>query len=390
MPSRLYQLLINLLLPFAMVYWVKQFIKHKVPWVYFKERLGYLPDLPQQAIWIHAASIGELNVAKTIIMALKTTDPVILSCSTSKGFVRQKTDFFLPFDHKKIIQHTYKTLNPKALILIETELWPNLIQQATCPVYLVNARLSEKSFKRYNQIGALMKKTLPHLTGVWCSSAHDAKRLTALGATISCVHPNIKYLSSPLKPLQKTTQIQTFVFSCTHPGEEAILLPTFKTLLQKDTHRIVIIPRHPHRADAIKKIIRPLGDKPIIVEARFGCTDEWYSKATAVFMGGSFVPHGGQNPLEPLRYDCPCFIGPHYHNFTAVVESLKNTDLITVVSEPKMLEDYFMRPLKQPNSKPFFAHQQQRVDEALTLLHNAINTPSESHLMSSNMGIQEN
>lgn len=392
MPSRLYQLLLNLLLPCALVYWVKQFFKHQVPWAYFKERLGFLPHLPQEAIWIHAASIGELGVAKKIIATLKTSHPVILSCSTSKGLVRQETDFFLPFDHKWIIQHTYKTLKPKALILIEREIWPNLIQSATCPVYLINARLSAKSFKWYSYTKSLMKQTLKQLSGVWCNGSKDAERLKALGANITCVHPNIKYLPSTLKTFEKSYHHhKTFVFSCTHPGEEIILQPIFKALLaQNPTNHMIIIPRHPHRASSIIKALGPSNDERIIVETRFGCTSEWYAQATAVFMGGSFVPHGGQNPLEPLQYNCPSFIGPYYHNFTEVVEALEQANLITITPSPQTLLNCLENPLQQPDPKYFLEQQQQRVENALQLLQSELSKSLDNHVQQVDLETQEN
>ena len=126
-----------------------------------------------------------LKVANMIKPHIEHLGPIIISSSTCRGATTTQTDFFLPYDHPFCVKQALQKLKPKALILIETEIWPNLIAHASCPVYLANARLSEKSFKKYQRIKPIIKNAYQALSGVWSSSEKDAKRLTHLGANIT-------------------------------------------------------------------------------------------------------------------------------------------------------------------------------------------------------------
>ena len=360
----LYTFLLTLLSPLFCAYWIIQSKKHKVPFKRIKERFGIIPLLPQNAIWIHAASIGELKVANTIKPYIEHLGPIVISSSTCRGSTTSETDFFLPFDHPVCIKHTYQKLKPKALILIETEVWPNLIAHAPCPVYLVNARLSEKSFKKYLRIKPLIKFTFKKLSGVWSASETDAKRLVALGATITSTHPNIKYLGAK-KPKNQLVERSTIVFSCTHPGEEDLLIPVFEKIISTQSNqKIVLIPRHAHRKSSLEKTLEKFKNN-LHIEDRFGYTNYWYQEAKLVFMGGSQIPHGGQNPIEPLVHGCTTMIGPHHFNFQQVTEDLRTHNLIQVIHDLEALGELCLKPHDLQDPWPFFEVQIKAIKKSI-------------------------
>ena len=360
----IYSYLLIILSPFFFGYWVIQSVKHGVPLKKIKERLGFVPILPKNAIWIHAASIGELKVANMIKPHIEHLGPIIISSSTCRGATTTQTDFFLPYDHPFCVKQALQKLKPKALILIETEIWPNLIAHASCPVYLANARLSEKSFKKYQRIKPIIKNAYQALSGVWSSSEKDAKRLTHLGANITSTHPNLKYLSAQ-KPSNLHDNRDVIVFSCTHPGEETLLVPVFeKIIAANNLQKIVLIPRHAHRKETLSQALKKF-ETNLHIEDRFGYTDFWYQKAHTVFMGGSLIEHGGQNPIEPLIYGCTTIIGPHHFNFQQVVEGLRKNQLIHVIDSPVTLADLCINGHKPPKPWPFFEAQINEIKQSL-------------------------
>lgn len=363
----LYAFILTLCTPLFFLYWFAQSIKHHVPLKRIFERFGYIPKLPKQALWIHAASIGELKVANMIKPYIKHLGPIIISSSTCRGATTSQTDFFLPYDHPIFVKKVLKQLNPRALILIETEIWPNLIRHADCPVFLLNARLSEKSHKKYSRIKPLVQHAFKKLNGIWCSSEFDAKRLEDLGANITSIHPNIKYLSAE-KPKKPNKNRDAIVFSCTHPGEESMLIPVFETIISnRHNQKLVLIPRHGHRKQSLEKLLSKFKNN-LHIEDRFGYTHYWYERAKTVFIGGSFICHGGQNPIEPLTHGCTTIIGPHYHNFKLVTENLLAQKLIHLAQEPGELSDMCLNSYPQPSPWVFFDAQKLIIQESLKQL----------------------
>ena len=363
----IYTLALTFCAPLFFFYWLVQSIKHQTPLKRILERFGYIPNLPKQALWIHAASIGELKVANMIKPYIEHLGPIIISSSTCRGATTSQTNFFLPYDHPICVKKVLKQLKPKALILIETEVWPNLIKHAQCPVLLLNARLSEKSHKKYLRIKPLIQDAFKKINGVWCASELDAKRLESLGAKITSIHPNIKYLHAE-KPNNLNKNRDTIVFSCTHPGEESILIPVFKSIISscKD-QKLVLIPRHGHRKQALERLLDQFKNN-LHIEDRFGYTHYWYERAKTVFIGGSFVNHGGQNPIEPLTHGCTTIIGPHYHNFKLVTENLLTQNLILLAQGPDELSNMCLATHPQPSPWAFFDSQKSIIQESLKQL----------------------
>lgn len=369
MPSNvLYFILLSILSPVFYLYWLKQSIKHNVPIKRISERFGYIPNLPKNAIWIHAASIGELNVANMIKPHIEHLGSIIISSSTCRGKTTSQTDFFLPYDHPVCVKKVLSKLKPKALILIETEIWPNLIKYAECPVFLLNGRLSEKSHKKYLLVKPLIKKAFSKITGVWCSSEIDAGRFKDLGATVTSIHPNIKYLNANKPDNLDEYDREYIVFSCTHPGEETMLIPVFEKLIASHhKQKLVLIPRHGHRKQALEKLLGRFKNN-LHIEDRFGYTHYWYERAKTVFIGGSFIEHGGQNPIEPLTHGCVTVIGPYYYNFQQVTDHLIENNLIKVVYNAEELEAVCLKPYLKPSPWPFFETQIKLIKQSLNKL----------------------
>lgn len=363
----LYHCALSLLFPFWILYWSYFHWKNSIPLQGLLARCGWIKNKPKQAIWIHAASIGELRLSQHIVSSLEKKHPIIISTMTGRGFENQlkQPHFYFPFDHPLCVKLALRCLQPKAIIFIETELWPNLIHYSTCPCFLVNGRLSKKSFENYKKIQPLSQQMMQQLSGIFCVSQTIKERFEALGGNVLGVHPNLKYLAfKPNLPDPIPLSNHTLVCGCTHPKEDLQLIELLPQLQANiPNFKMVIIPRHQSRARWLQKRFSNLNG--LIIEDRYGVTLEWYKKARWVFVGGSLIPHGGQNPLEPLSCHRPTMIGPYYFNFTSVVDGLLSNKLITCISNPGDIIDFCKDQMIPINTYQHFKTQQENAYTAL-------------------------
>ena len=330
----------------------------------FTQRFGNLPDSFSQIstsrpIWIHAVSVGEVLAVKNFIERLSEKFPnrkIVLSTTTKTGnAVAEKVlsknilKFFFPLDFSFTVKRVADIINPSALLVMETEIWPNLITELSrrsIPVVLINGRISDKSFKGYRKIKFLFEKVLKKINLFCMQTPESAERIKALGAPADNVRitGNMKFDTedlavSELAGIGKMGPL--FVAGSTHKGEDEIILDAYKKLVKefKDL-TLLIAPRHIERADSIGKLIIAEGfeevrvsrlkekagsgalpKRSILILDTLGELSRIYGLATIVFMGGSLVKTGGHNPVEPALFAKPIVFGPFMFNFRGMVKS---------------------------------------------------------------------
>jgi 3-deoxy-D-manno-octulosonic-acid transferase len=304
--------------------------------------------------WIHAVSVGETRAAAPLVERLHGTYPgaaILMTHMTATGretgralFGDSVEQVWLPYDVPFAVRRFYSRFRPIAGFLLETELWPNLIAEARAAgvaLYLVNARLSERSARSYARFPAITRPMLGALGGVAAQSATDAARLSALGASSPVVTGNLKFdVSVPPEARELAAGLRlrfgaarpVWVAGSTRDGEEALLLDALaRRRLPKDA-LTVIVPRHPQRFDAVADLLRGRGipfarrsdpeaapvttDTPVVLGDSMGEMLAYYAAADVAFVGGSLLPLGGQNLIEPLAVGTPVLVGPHTFNFT--------------------------------------------------------------------------
>jgi 3-deoxy-D-manno-octulosonic-acid transferase len=323
-----------------------------------KATLGQRPVL-----WLHAVSVGEVGVCLPLLRALEPSLPgfqFVVSTTTSTGMAELRRSLpphvqaiYYPSDLSLVVRRALNTLRPRAIILVEAELWPNLLWQAQdrdIPLYLVNARLSERSFKGYGRFSSVFRPIFSKFRAVGCQQASDAQRLAALGFPAEAVRTvgNMKFdaaqadarLDVPgmLRQIGVPANAKLLVAGSTHAGEEAILADMWPRLRRRFPDLfLVLVPRHFERA---KEAGQELASRGIPFVYRSEVTGEtqfppgrvecllvnstgelkcFYEQATLVFVGKSLAAKGGQSPIEPAALGKAMVFGPNMQNFKAVV-----------------------------------------------------------------------
>jgi 3-deoxy-D-manno-octulosonic-acid transferase len=345
-------------------------------------------------IWIHAVSVGEVTAAAPVVASLRRHFPeacIILSTSTETGqemarrVVTAATSFiYYPLDIPWVVRKVITRVKPDIFILTETELWPNFIKackEKGVKIIMVNGRISPRSFKRYAITGFFWKGILNAISEMGVISEIDAERLNSLGMPSSKIHVmgNAKYdsLAAKASPeirkemevmLNLTKNDRVFIAGSTHDGEEKIVLNVYESILKTCTDfTLIIVPRHPERGQAVRALVREAGFDDIITMSEInggrhragerviiidviGELFKAYSLATIVFCGGSIVPKGGQNILEPAAWGKVVFYGPFMEDFRDEKELLEKTGAgITIGSEEELL-DGILKIISDPDT----------------------------------------
>lgn len=352
------------------------------------ERFGHVPSsIRSHGVWFHTVSAGETIAAAPLIrqLAAEFSDtPFLVTTMTPTGsqqVVERLGDCvdhcYAPYDFMSGVQRFFARVQPKILILMETELWPNLIGQASAagiPVLLVNARLSERSARGYQRVSGLSRPMLRQLSDIACQSQAHVDRFVSLGAdpATTLALGSVKYdVSLPVDFEQRVAHWRAcftlhrqpvWIAASTHPGEDAPVIAAFKTARQTLPNLVlVLVPRHPVRTDEVVDLAQQAGftvarqsvsaakaqlevaDVPVDVPADvivgdvMGTLLDLYGLAQVAFVGGSLVDVGGHNPLEPAVCGLPVLSGPHQFNFTDVMAALaRNGALQTVTSEQQL------------------------------------------------------
>jgi len=347
------------------------------------QRLGRVPRLEGQSgrplIWIHAVSVGEVLAVSRLVKELDAALPeyfVAISTTTRTGqeLARERFGagrvFYCPLDLPWAVRAYLEALKPRVLVLAETEFWPNLLSgcyRRGIPVAVVNARVSDRSWPRYRRLRWLWRPFLWGLSRVLAQSEVDAERLSAIGCRPErvSVAGNLKFDVRAAEEAEATrllrglaAGLRVVVAGSTLEDEEAVLLETWPRLLDADPALVLVLaPRHPERFGAVEALfakpgiawakrsawrgveageIAPLRPGQVVLLDTIGELASVYSLAAVAFVGGSLVPAGGHNALEPAQFGVPIVMGPHYANFRAITEDLRAHDAIRIVGRDEL------------------------------------------------------
>jgi 3-deoxy-D-manno-octulosonic-acid transferase len=347
------------------------------------ERLGWVRRLEGQGdrplIWVHAVSVGEVLAVSRLMKTLDAALPeyfIAISTTTRTGqtlareHFGQNRVFYCPLDLPWAVRAYLNALKPRMLVLAETEFWPNLLNgcfRRGIPVAVVNARISDRSWPRYQMLRRLWKPILGRISCVLAQSETDAERLKVIGCRPErvSVAGNLKFDVRATEEAGATRLLKAqakglrlIVAGSTLDGEEGALLDVWPQLLEADRQlAMVLAPRHPERFAAVAAILRgskfnwiQRSDWPlersgaprvlqpgeIVLLDTIGELASVYSLAAVAFVGGSLIPAGGHNPLEPAQFGVPIVMGPHYANFRAITEDLLAHDAVRIVERENL------------------------------------------------------
>ena len=365
----LYTIFLYLMMPFVIL---RLFWKSRRLSVY-RERLGErffigCNNVEPVDVWVHAVSLGEVVAASPLIQAfLESGLRVMVTTMTPTGSQQVRSRFgdkvahqYIPYDLPCALRRFFKTIKPCLGIIMETELWPNVIfqaQKAHCPLLLVNARLSDRAFKQYVMVSFIFKPILNQLTTILAQSEEDARRFMALGADAHRVQVigNLKFDIRPSKMDESTHPLWSqfskllrnnsviVMLASTHDDEELQILTRLARLKQAIPNALLLIaPRHPERFKRVYQLSQQQGfntalrsqpteitaETEVVVLDSMGELLLFYALSDYAFVGGSLVPIGGHNVLEPISVGVPVFCGPYMTNFKAIYSDLSKVSAI--------------------------------------------------------------
>lgn len=352
------------------------------------ERFGIFkaPRL-KNSIWVHAVSVGEVLAAEPIIREIKARFPerdiVITSMTPTsseqiwKRFGSEVFHVYAPYDLPFMVQAFLRRVKPECLIIMETELWPNMIHQVmtrNCPVVIANARLSERSARGYRRLKPAIGWMLNELSLVLCQYQNDAERFASLQISeekifvTGSVKFDLKLEDDHSKKaqsfLEKTPNNRPiWIAASTHEGEDELILSVHKRLRKNFPEALlVLVPRHPERFESVFQLAckegfnaqrrtlsqKILSDTEVFVVDTMGELMDFYALADIAVIGGSFVEIGGHNPIEPSALGVPSLIGPHYFNFESICQQLVEAKGMEVVEDELALLEVMNKLLSQP------------------------------------------
>lgn len=370
----IYSILLYSLTPFLLLrlLWKSRRLKNYRYRIYERFALR-MPASPKIDIWLHAVSVGETIAAIPLIETLLSHNKKLLITTTTATGSEQVTKLlgtrvshqYLPYDLTSILKRFLKHYQPKLVIIMETEIWPNLVYTVTnqhIPLILANARLSEQSYKHYRYLRYFLKPILQKFTAICAQSADDQARYIALGAKQNQVSVlgNMKFDLTKTQIHSELGMLKTYwgntrpVFICasTHEGEEAIILSILATLQAQIPNLLLLIaPRHPERFKfvyelcqrrdfkvALRSQINQTQDHlDIIIIDSMGELQSLFELCDFAFVGGSFIAIGGHNILEPIASNVPVLIGPYFQNFKHIIQTLMNAGGISIVANAQQL-----------------------------------------------------
>ncbi|MES2212838.1 MAG: lipid IV(A) 3-deoxy-D-manno-octulosonic acid transferase [Pseudomonadota bacterium] len=381
----LYSGLLYACLPIVLLRLVWRSMHYRVLRARLRERFGILKTKPKpgQTLWIHAVSVGEIQSIVPFVQAFYRIYPHVrihITTTTATGLARAETLMghlaevsFFPYDLGQNWTRFFKAVRPSMLILVESEIWPNLLHECAnqkIPVIMANARLSQRSFRRWRRISGYARRMFQPIQFVGAQSAVDAERFAKVGIPLSKIGEigNLKFdihLSAESTRIAK--QLRTtwgsrpvWIAASTHPGEEAVVLKVHQQLLVEWPDLILIlVPRHPERFQGIAQLLEQQGvpfvtrssehqlsgQQHVYLGDTLGELRMLYQCADVAFVAGSLVPVGGHNPLEPAAAAIPSVMGPYVENCLAIVRALQDVGALTVIHQTDELMkkiDYYL------------------------------------------------
>ncbi len=409
----LYQALAHAIYLFSAPYFLARMVHSERYRAGIRQRLGLLPRAlaevgRKRPAWIHAVSMGETRSIEPVVEALHRARPelpIVISTVTRTGqslaarIPHVAATFYLPLELGWIVARVFRRLQPRLLVLVDTELWPALLDRADrrdVPVIVINGRISDRSWPRYRRVRWFTAPLLSRLSRVYAQSALDAERFIALGANAERVSVvgNTKYDAVPVPDAQLRARWRTrlgvgeeellIVAGSTFPGEEGLILAAAKGLPER--LRLVLAPRHPERADEVVEAVKRSGKRPlrlsrvppppplpmgedsapplarggggiglqpddVLIVDTFGQLREIYAAADLAVVGKSFRQQGGQNPIEPASQGVATLAGPHMENFREVMEFLSGAQGVVQLSDESQLGAALQRLCASPEER---------------------------------------
>ncbi len=380
MNRSLYTLLLHLALPLIALRLYLRGRKAPAYRLRIAERFAFqLPPLKPGGIWVHAVSVGESIAAAPMIRALRERHPelpITVTCMTPTGSERIRALFgdsvqhcYLPYDLPWAAARFLDRLQPKLAVIMETELWPNHIHQCAMrgiPTVLANARLSEKSARGYARFKGLTRPMLAEMSWIAAQTEAEAERFRQLGARPECVSvtgsikfdltidPELQPRAQMLRSSWGAEKRPVWIAASTHAGEDEIILAAHRQLLVEcPDSLLILVPRHPERFEAVHVLCQregfstvrrssgqPVGESDqVLLGDTMGELLFLYALADVAFVGGSLVPSGGHNLLEPAALGLPVLSGPHLFNFLDIAAQLREAGALKEVADASVLHE---------------------------------------------------
>ena len=371
----LYSASLALFLLLTLPYWLLQMMRHGKYRAGLRQRFGAVPPhlagkAERSTIWVHAVSVGEVVASSAVITALQENFPshrVLISTTTNTGqkLAAQRFGaenvFYFPLDFGFAVRPYLNTLRPKLVVIAETEFWPNFLRLAKrngSRIAIINCRISDRSLPGYKRLRFLLTKVLKNVDLFLAQTEEDRQRLIKIGAPESKVivagnlkfdvapPPSPKIVASLQKSIQQSGATPVLVCGSTLDGEEGSLLSAFRNILANHPKALMILaPRHAERFAEVAALVEELGFRmlrrslwsgeplagSVFLVDSIGELSALYSLATVAFVGGSLVPRGGHNILEPALYGVPIITGNHYENFRDIVNFFAGRKAVRLV-----------------------------------------------------------
>jgi 3-deoxy-D-manno-octulosonic-acid transferase len=386
----LYNILFTVFFLLALPYYFFRLWRRGNWWRGFGQRFGRYDTKLKQAItnrhvlWLHAVSVGEVNLCTQLIRALEPRMPnlkIVVSTTTTTGMGELQrrlpghiSKIYYPIDRRPWVSRALASINPEVVVIVEAEIWPNFLWRARnrgTPVFLVNARLSERSYRGYKRFGFLFRPLFASFTGVGAQNEADAARLRELGCRPEAIRVvgSLKFDAARLeerrlldvpamfRQLGVAPEARILVGGSTHPGEEALLVEQFLRLRQRFPDLfLVLVPRHFERSREVGRELEARGVRfvyrnEIMIQTQLepgeiqcllvNTTGElrfFYEHASVIFVGKSLVAQGGQNPIEPGALGKAMVFGPHMQNFADISRNFVSEGGAVQVSNAAELE----------------------------------------------------
>lgn len=401
----IYNFLFYLFVPFLLIRLLWRSRKNKQYRLRLKERFGWvsIPSNFQKSIWIHSVSVGETVAAASLIQKLQKEMPqvpIIVTTMTITGSERVKAllgdavyHAYVPYDLPGAVKRFLQRAQPRFIVLMETELWPNLLHYSVkngIPILLANARLSEKSAKGYRRFFWFTRLMFKQITAIAAQSLADAKRFEALGASQNkiTITGSIKFdMVLPQSIKEGSEHLRqgigasrpVWIAASTREGEEDRVLEAFAWVKRKIPACLLIIaPRHPERFEKVKDMCKNRLYRVVSRSSRQACTENtdvllvdtmgelmlFYGASDVAFVGGSLLPYGGQNVLEPALFGLPIITGHYLFNFAEAARLLQDAKALIMIEQAQELAETVIPFLQDAELRKLVGERAQKVVEA--------------------------
>lgn len=385
----IYSLLLYLAFPFILLMLTWRSLGDPAYGRRWKERFAYVPAMNGDGmIWVHAVSVGETLAAIPLIKRLQQRHPdrrILVTTMTPTGSERVRASLgasvdhvYMPYDLPHLVNRFLSRVRPSLLVVMETEVWPNIVSQCHrhgIPVILANARLSEGSLRGYQKVAFLARPVFRRLHWIAAQSEADATRYRALGVAPEkiTVTGSIKYdvaVGSETRAAAASLRASlgarpVWIAASTHEGEEETLIEAHRALRQHHPQALLImVPRHPERFDPVARRIRAAGlslsrrskggetqNCAVYLGDTMGELLMLFGAADLAFVGGSLIRRGGHNPLEPAAWSLPVMVGPHVFNFATVCQRLSEKGGLLTVADGQALQAQLVALMDDPRRR---------------------------------------